>query len=112
MVAGSWSPEHGAQDGRFTRQGFRTFRAFRTRTELELLKRERKCLRIVAGAGFWPPPGRKRFGTGLGGRWIFRLFFLEVIFLQFSKIVVVAGSWLPEDDAQDGRFARQGFCAR
>ena len=50
--------------------------------------------------------------TARGGRWIFCLFFLEVLFLQFSKFVVVAGSWSPKDGAQDGRFACQGFCAR
>ena len=29
----------------------------------------------------------------------------EVIFVKFSKTVVVAGNWLAKDDAQDGGFA-------
>ena len=83
---------------------------FLRQSELELPKRARNSSKIVAAAGISPPPGRKRFGTQRGGRWNFCSFFFEVIFLQFSKIVVVAGSWSPKDGAQDGRFARQGIC--
>ena len=111
VVAGSWSPKDGAQDGRFARQGICAFGAFRTRAELELPKRQRKYSKIVAAAGIASPPGRKRFGAPRGGRWIFHWFFLEVVFHEVSKIVVVAASWSANDGAEDGRFARQGICA-